>query len=74
MSGLRDIAGAAEWLDVPKSWVRDAVTAGRIPHTRVGRHVRFSEAHLEAIVADGEQQPVQAPRVSLMRPRRGRTA
>jgi len=55
MSGLRDITAAAEWLCVPRSWLRDAVTARRVQHTRIGRHVRFSEDDLASIVATNRQ-------------------
>lgn len=60
MKPLLDIAEAADALGVPKSWVRDAVTARRIPHTRIGRHVRFTQEHLDAIVAAGEQPTITA--------------
>jgi excisionase family DNA binding protein len=38
---LLDTAGAAELLNVPKSWVASEVRAERIPHIRLGRYVRF---------------------------------
>lgn len=65
-SPLRDIAGAAEWLGVKPTWVRDQVTARTIPFCKVGRHIRFSDEHLAAIVAAGEQQPVKAPSIPLV--------
>ena len=55
MGKLYTIAEAAEALNVPRTWLRDKVTAGAVPHTRLGRHVRFSEAHLTQIVAAGER-------------------
>ena len=45
---LLDSAEATEYLGVRRSWVRDAVSVGRVPHTRIGRHVRFGAAHLAA--------------------------
>lgn len=64
---LLDIDGAAEFLGVKRSWVRDKVTARAIPFTLVGRHVRFSEEDLAAIVAAGRQRPTTpAPRLSLV--------
>ena len=48
---LYDFAQAAETLRVTESWLRRAVTAKKIPHRRVGRVVRFSNADLAAIVA-----------------------
>jgi excisionase family DNA binding protein len=55
MMPLYTISEAAEMLHVPFSWLRDKVTAGQVPHTRLGRHVRFTEAHLTEIVAAGER-------------------
>jgi excisionase family DNA binding protein len=52
---IYSIAEAAEALNVPRTWLRDKVTAGAVPHTRIGRHVRFTEAHLARIVAAGER-------------------
>jgi excisionase family DNA binding protein len=43
---LLTIDQAAIALAVPRSWLRDKVTARQVPHTRLGRHVRFSEEHL----------------------------
>lgn len=53
---LLDIDGLAEHLGVKRTWVRDQVTARRIPFTKIGRHVRFTEEHIAAIVAAGEQK------------------
>ena len=52
---LLTIAQAAVVLNVPPTWLRDKVTARQVPHTRLGRHVRFNAAHLAQIVASGEQ-------------------
>lgn len=57
MTPLLDITAAAQVLGVRRTWLRDAVTARSVPHTRIGRHVRFSEEHLKAIVAAGQQTP-----------------
>lgn len=54
--GLLDIPAAAEWLGIPEGWLRKKVTAQEVPHTRLGKHVRFSADHLREIVADGEVQ------------------
>lgn len=46
---LLDAAGAADLLNVPKSWVLAEARADRIPHLRLGAHyVRFEAAELEA--------------------------
>lgn len=62
---LLSIPEAAEVLNVPVSWLRDKVTARQVPHTRIGRHVRFTAEHLAAIVAAGEQQVRARPPVQL---------
>lgn len=66
---LLDVPGYAELLDVPPSWVRDKVTAREIQYTRVGRHVRFSEADHEANLTAWRQRPITAvaPVVSIRR-------
>lgn len=73
MTRLYTIADAADLLNVPFSWLRDKVTAGEVPHTRLGRHVRFTEAHLAQIVAAGEQ-PTGRAAVVLTGRRRRRSA
>jgi excisionase family DNA binding protein len=59
---LYSITEAAELLNVPRTWLRDKVTAREVPHTRLGRHVRFSEAHLAEIVGAGERRASAASR------------
>jgi excisionase family DNA binding protein len=39
---------AGALLNVPPGWVLAQARAGRIPHVRLGRYVRFEEAALEA--------------------------
>lgn len=43
MTRLYSIREAAEVLNVPYTWLRDKVTARQVPHTRLGRHVRFTD-------------------------------
>lgn len=40
---------AAQELNLPVSWLQKKVAARQIPHTRYGRHVRFTENDLTAI-------------------------
>lgn len=58
---LRTIAEAAAFLGIPETTLRDKVTARQVPHTRIGRHVRFSADHLAEIIAAGEQPVITAP-------------
>lgn len=45
---LLDAEGAARLLNVPASWVLAEARAGRIPHVRLGRYVRFDADELAA--------------------------
>jgi excisionase family DNA binding protein len=49
---LLDDAGAAEFLNVPKSWVGEAARQGRLPHIKLGRYRRFDRAELLAWVEE----------------------
>lgn len=44
---LLDAQAAAQLLAVRRSWVYEAVRDGRLPHVKVGRHVRFLRSDLE---------------------------
>jgi len=74
MTRLYSIREAAEVLNVPFTWLRDKVTARQVPHTRLGRHVRFTEAHLAEIVAEGERPVVASAPASPTGRRRRRPA
>ena len=45
---LLDADQAGHMLNVPASWVRAEARAGRVPHVRLGRYVRFDPAELTA--------------------------
>jgi excisionase family DNA binding protein len=45
---LLDAGQAAAILNVPRSWVAAEARAGRIPHVRLGRYVRFNRDELVA--------------------------
>jgi excisionase family DNA binding protein len=49
---LLDARAAAALLSVRPSWIYEAVRAGRLPHLKVGRHVRFLRSDLERWVVD----------------------
>lgn len=55
-------------LQVRESWLRKKATARVVPCTFLGKHLRFSEDDIEAIVAAGETPPVRS--LSLKRGRR----
>jgi excisionase family DNA binding protein len=45
---LLDPQAAARLLSVKPSWVYEAVRSRRIPHLKIGRHIRFLRSDLEA--------------------------
>lgn len=57
---LFTIVEAAELLRVPEGWLRKRVSAQAVPHTRLGKHVRFTADHLQQIVARDEQPALSA--------------
>ncbi len=63
---LYTITEAAERLNVPTTWLRDKVTARVVPHTRLGKHVRFTDQHLDDIVSSGFQ-PARPTRTGIRR-------
>jgi excisionase family DNA binding protein len=73
---LFTIAEATALLNVPEGWLRKKVSARAVPYTRLGKHVRFSPDHLQAVVAAGEaaiEEAAAMPRQGLSR-RTRRTA
>lgn len=42
---------AAQMTALPETWLRKAVSARVIPHRRIGKHVRFAQADLDALIA-----------------------
>lgn len=58
--GLRNIEEAAEWLRLTPKTLELYVQRRSVPFTFVGKHVRFAQHHLDAIVAAGEQPVVTA--------------
>lgn len=55
------VAELAALLGMSESWVEKQCAARAIPFTKVGRQNRFTEAHVAAILAAGEQTPINAP-------------
>jgi excisionase family DNA binding protein len=52
----------AELLGVPVSTVREWGRNGTLPRVKLGRHVRFIRAHVEAAILDAEKRPHGAER------------
>lgn len=60
--GLRDLQEAAEWLGVSWETLRKKVSARQVPFTKIfGTQVRFTQEHLDEIVAAGQQPVATAP-------------
>ena len=62
MAQLHTPAEAAAILKVRESWLRTKAAARVIPCTFVGKHLRFSDDDIAAIMNAGARQPVIAPR------------
>jgi len=66
---------AAQYLNVPSTWLGDAARHHRIRCIKLGRHVRFRIEHLDELIAAGEQgidaTPAETTRLMLtaQRPR-----
>ncbi|WP_417999914.1 helix-turn-helix domain-containing protein [Kibdelosporangium phytohabitans] len=55
-------AQAATTLQVRESWLRRRAAERRVPCTFLGKHLRFSRADMEAIIADA-RRPSAASRI-----------
>lgn len=69
MSDRTYIEAAAE-LNLPVSWLQRKAQARLIPHRRYGRHVRFSDADIEAIRAKHAEAPLVIPSRNVIAMRR----
>lgn len=47
---LHDVDEAAEILKVPKRWLYERTSAGIIPHQKLGKYIRFTDADLREII------------------------
>ncbi len=70
---LYNFSEAAELINISESTLRKKVAAGRVPHRRVFRHVRFTAADLEALQEVFIPAP-QAQGTGRRRPRSGGAA
>jgi excisionase family DNA binding protein len=52
---LLDADAVAQLLSVKPSWIYEAVRSRRIPHVKIGRHIRFVRTDLEAWIAQERQ-------------------
>ena len=55
---LYTVAEAAEILKVRESWLKTKAAARLIPCTFVGKHLRFSDDDIAAIMKAGARQPI----------------
>lgn len=54
-SALMGIEEACAVLGIPSTTLARMVTAGDVPHTRIGKHVRFAPGHIGAVILAGER-------------------
>lgn len=52
----------AQMTALPESWLRKAVSERRIPFRKVGKHVRFSAADIDALIEQTAIAPAVSPR------------
>jgi excisionase family DNA binding protein len=57
-------AQAAELLQVPESWLRRRAARRLVPCTFLGKHLRFSRADLDQILAEAARPATPAPRAA----------
>jgi hypothetical protein len=57
---LYTAAEAAGILKVRESWLKTKAAARLIPCTFIGKHLRFSDDDIAAIMKAGERQPITA--------------
>jgi excisionase family DNA binding protein len=55
---------AAELLQVPESWLRRRAARRLVPCTFLGKHLRFSRANLDQILADAARPATTNPRTT----------
>jgi excisionase family DNA binding protein len=53
---LLDAEAVARLLSVKPSWIYEAVRSRRIPHVKIGRHIRFIRSDLEVWIRDRREQ------------------
>ena len=51
---LYSVPEAASKLHLPPKWFYERTRKNAIPHRRLGKHVRFSESDLEAIIENAQ--------------------
>lgn len=51
---LRTIDELAPIIRRGKTWIYEAVRAGRLPHTRIGRQILFTDEHVDQIITARE--------------------
>jgi predicted DNA-binding transcriptional regulator AlpA len=62
---LRGVPDVATELGASEEWVRRQCRAGRFPHHRIARRLRFTDADVAAILADMAVPARPAPLVSV---------
>jgi excisionase family DNA binding protein len=55
------VTEAASYLSVPTRWLSEAVRQRRVRCTRLGRHIRFRQEHLDEFIEANEQPVTTRP-------------
>jgi excisionase family DNA binding protein len=48
---MTNMPGAARYIGMSRSWIRDAINSGRLPCVRLGRSVRLRYSDLDALIS-----------------------
>ncbi len=54
---LWNVTRTAEFLGVGEDWLYDAAKAGKFPHVRIGRNIRFIPLQVEKWIAEHMVKP-----------------
>jgi excisionase family DNA binding protein len=58
---LLKVEGLARLLQVSEAWVRKGILERTLPHTKIGRNIRFTPAQVQQIIQAGERPPTRPP-------------
>jgi excisionase family DNA binding protein len=54
---LTTMSGAARYLGMSRSWIRDAIASGQLAHVRLGRSVRLRYLDLDRVIVANRVRP-----------------
>ena len=64
---LLDVAQLADYLNVSPSWIYDRIRDNEIPHTKVGKYLRFRKRDIDKWLETSSFKPFQSLKVIKVR-------